>query len=263
MRDMRRLLALLALALLSAQTIETPPATVGGQVVKQLVEDSRMDELRWPDFSDYRRHMRNLYAPIGYTNLWTVNGQPKPQTRSVIALFEAADVKGINSVDYDGSRWQQRLAMFPTKDETALARFDVAMSITLMRYISDLHIGRINTRHVRFDLDIETKKYYLPKLLADIAQSPDNLAILNQIEPPYDEYRRLQTALAGYKQMAADAKDEKPLPVAKVKPGETYAALPQLTKMLVRFGDLATQQPSNSTTYQQPIVDAVKHFQSR
>ena len=263
MRDMRRLLALLALALLSAQTIETPPATVGGQVVKQLVEDSRMDELRWPDFSDYRRHMRNLYAPIGYTNLWTVNGQPKPQTRSVIALFEAADVKGINSVDYDGSRWQQRLAMFPTKDETALARFDVAMSITLMRYISDLHIGRINPRNVRFDLDIETKKYYLPKLLADIAQSPDNLAILNQIEPPYDEYRRLQTALAGYKQMAADAKDEKPLPVAKVKPGETYAALPQLTKMLVRFGDLATQQPSNSTTYQQPIVDAVKHFQSR
>ncbi|HJW92805.1 MAG TPA: L,D-transpeptidase family protein [Thermoanaerobaculia bacterium] len=261
---MRRLLALLALALFSAQTVETPPATESGRVIRQLVEDSRMEELRWPDFSDYRRHMRNLYAPLGYTFLWTANGQPKPQTRTVIALFEAADAKGINSVDYDGSRWQQRLAMFPTKDETALARFDVAMSITMMRYISDLHIGRINPRNVRFDLDIETKKYYLPKLLTDIAQSPDGLAILNQIEPHYDEYLRLMNALAAYRQMAADAKDEKPLPVAKVKPGEPYAALPQLTKMLTRFGDLTTQPPNNSTTtYSDPLVSAVKHFQSR
>jgi murein L,D-transpeptidase YcbB/YkuD len=268
MRSMRRLLplSLLFLSLFaSAQTIETPPSSVSGRVIKQLVEDSRMEELRWPDFSDYRRHLRNLYAPIGYTMLWTANGQPKPQTRTVIALFEAADLKGINSVDYDGTRWQQRLAALPPKDETALARFDVAFSITLMRYISDLHIGRINPRNVRFDLDIETKKYYLPKLLADMAQSADNLSILNQIEPPYDEYRHLQTALADYRRMAADAKDEHPLPVAKVKPGGTYAALPQLTKMLVRTGDLpATQQPGNpATVYAEPLLAAVKHFQQR
>jgi murein L,D-transpeptidase YcbB/YkuD len=249
-----------------AQTIETPPSTESGRVIKQLVEDSRMEELRWPDFSDYRRHLRNLYAPIGYAKLWTFNGQPTAQARTVITLFEAADVKGINSVDYDGTRWQQRLATFPLRDETALARFDVAVSITLMRYISDLHIGRINPRNVRFDLDIETKKYYLPKLLTDIAQSPENITILTQIEPPYDEYRRLLVTLAAYRKMADDAKDEKPLPIAKVKPGDSYAALPQLTKMLARTGDLppATQQPSNpATVYQEPLVSAVKHFQQR
>jgi len=262
---LRRLLPLLFLATLaSAQTIETPPSTVTGRVVKQLVEDSRMDELRWPDFSDYRRHMRNLYAPLGYSTLWTSKGQPTPQARAVIALFEAADVKGVNSVDYDGTRWQQRLATLPANDETALARFDVAVSITLMRYISDLHIGRINPRNVRFDLDIETKKYYLPKLLMDIAKGPDPSTVLNTIEPPYDEYRRLQAALATYRRMAEEAKDEKPLPVAKVKKGGTYAALPQLAKMLQRFGDLpATEQLNNSTTYAEPLVTAVKHFQSR
>jgi murein L,D-transpeptidase YcbB/YkuD len=263
---MRRcLLALLLFAatLVSAQTIETNPSTEGGRVIKQLVEESRMEELRWPDFNDYRRHLRNLYAPNGYALLWTAQGRPTPQALAVIALFEAADVKGINSVDYDGSRWQPRIAALSAKDENGRARFDVAVSITLMRYISDLHIGRINPRNVRFDLDIETKKYYLPKLLSDIVQSPDNLAILSQVEPPYDEYHRLQNALGDYRRMANDAKDEKPLPVAKVKPGETYAALPQLTKMLVRTGDLTTQQPNNSTTYQQPIVDAVKHFQKR
>ena len=86
-----------------------------------------------------------------------------PQARTVIALFEAADAKGINSVDYDGARWKDRVAALDvTPDETALARFDLALSTSLMRYISDLHIGRINPRNLRFDLDIESKKYYLP-----------------------------------------------------------------------------------------------------
>src|SRR5260370_150146 len=149
---MRRcLLALLLFAatLAAAQTIETNPSTEGGRVIKQLVEESRMEELRWPDFSDYRRHLRNLYAPNGYTLLWSAQGRPTPQAMAVIALFEVADVKGINSVDYDGSRWQQRIAALSAKDENGLARFDVAVSITLMRYISDLHIGRINPRNVR------------------------------------------------------------------------------------------------------------------
>jgi len=264
MRRCMLALLLFAATLVSAQTIETNPSTEGGRVIKQLVEESRMEELRWPDFSDYRRHLRNLYAPNGYALLWTAQGRPTPQALAVIALFEAADVKGINSVDYDGSRWQPRIAALSAKDENGRARFDVAVSITLMRYISDLHIGRINPRNVRFDLDIETKKYYLPKLLSDIVQSPDNLAILNQIEPPYDEYHRLQNALADYRRMANDAKDEKPLPVAKVKPGGTYASLPQLARMLHRTGDLpATAEPRNPATYEEPIVAAVKHFQQR
>ena len=266
---MRRLPLLASFALLallaSAQTIETPPSTESGRVIKAIVEESRMEELRWPDFSDYRRHMRNLYAPAGYAMFWTVNGAPTPQARAVIALFEAADLKGINTVDYDGTRWQQRVATLPANDQTALARFDVAVSITLMRYISDLHIGRINPRNVRFDLDIETKKYYLPKLLADISKSPDPASILNPVEPPYDEYKHLQQALADYKRIANEAKGEPLLPVAKVKPGDTYSALPQLTKMLQRTGDLpATSQPRNpATLYQEPLIAAVKHFQLR
>src|SRR5581483_769016 len=203
-------------------------------------------------------------APAGYALLWTKDGQPSPQTLAVIALFEKADEKGINSVDYDGSRWKQRLTIFPTHDQTALARFDLAVSITLMRYISDLHIGRINPRNVRFDLDIETKKYYLPKLLTDIAEANDPNAILGTIEPPYAEYKRLQTALANYRRIAVEAKGEAKLPVANVKPGDPYEAIARLAKMLHRTGDLpAAAQPRNLTIYEEPLVAAVKHFQRR
>jgi len=263
---MRRLLPLLFLfaTIASAQTVELPITSESGTLIKSLVEESRMEELRWPDFNDYRRHLRNLYSPIGYSLLWTKDGQPTPQTLAVIALFEKADDKGINSVDYDGTRWRQRLALFPTHDQATLGRFDLAVSITLMRYISDLHIGRINPHNVRFDLDIETKKYYLPKLLTDIAAAPDPNVILATVEPPYAEYRRLQAALAEYRRMAIDAKNEPRLPAAKVKPGDAYDAIARLVKVLHRTGDLpAATQPRNLTTYDEPLVTAVKHFQTR
>ena len=70
MTPMRRSLALFLLlsvcAPLVAQTVEVPPATEGGRLIETLITAGRMDELRWPDFSDYRKHLRNLYGANGY-----------------------------------------------------------------------------------------------------------------------------------------------------------------------------------------------------
>jgi murein L,D-transpeptidase YcbB/YkuD len=259
------LLLLFVCAPLIAQTVEVPPATEGGKLIQSLITVARMEELRWPDFNDYRKHLRNFYAPISYALVWSRGGRVTPQARTIIALFEAADAKGINSVDYDGPRWRDRLAALErTPAEADLARFDLALSTSLMRYISDLHIGRINPRNVRFDLDIESKKYYLPKLLGDIAIASDPTTILNTIEPPYDGYRNLQTALANYRRLAADAAAEKPLPVVKMlKPGQPYAALPQLARMLRRVGDLPPDAKTDDKIYDETLAGAVRHFQER
>lgn len=266
-RSVACLLLLFVCPAVFAQTVETLPQTAGGKLIQSLIEAGRMDELRWPDFSDYRKHLRNFYGPAGYTNFWTRDGKLTPQSRAVIALFEAADAKGINAVDYDAPRWRDRIAALEAvPNEVALARFDLALSATLMRYISDLHIGRINPRNLRFDLDIEGKKYYLPTRLADVAVSPDPAAALSDIEPQYDEYRRLQQALADYRHYAADAANEKPLPVVKsVKPGAAYAGVAQLARMLRRVGDLPADAAFDEKRgiYDGALVDAVKRFQTR
>src|ERR1051326_3807584 len=166
---MRRLLFLLFLcSFANAQTIEIPPATESGRTIQALIEKASMDELRWPDFSDYRKHLHNFYAPNGYALAWSRDGQPTPQALTVIDLLQAADAKGIHAVDYDGPRWPARLKSLK---ESNAARFDVALTVALMRYISDLHIGRVNPRNVRFELDIEHKKYYLPDFIAQVKGS--------------------------------------------------------------------------------------------
>jgi murein L,D-transpeptidase YcbB/YkuD len=247
-----------------AQTVTIPPASAAAKAIEPLVEASRLEEMRWPDFTDYRKHLRNFYAPRGYEPAWVANGRPTPQALAVIALLDAADVKGINAVDYDATRWPGRIRALSGANAEGVARFDLALSASLMRYISDLHIGRINPRNLRFELDIETKKYYLPRLLDDIKSAPDPHAVLDQIEPPYDEYRRLQAALATYRRFAADAGTEPSLPTVKsLKPGEAYAALPALAKRLRRVGDLPQDASVDAKVYRGALVDAVKRFQAR
>ena len=147
---MRRIvLLLLVCSIASAQTIEIAPATESGRAIQSLIEKASMDELRWPDFSDYRKHLRNFYGANGYALAWSQDGKATPQALTVIDLLQAADAKGINAVDYDAPRWPSRLKSL---NESNAARFDLALTVALMRYISDLHIGRVNPRNVRWIL---------------------------------------------------------------------------------------------------------------
>src|SRR5260370_577286 len=102
--------------------------------IKGLVETSRLDELRWPDFSDYRKHMVNFSQPLNWELSWTRGGRVTPQARTVITLFEKADAKGINAVDYDGSRWDARLRAIERRgvSDAQLAPFDRAGSLLLL-----------------------------------------------------------------------------------------------------------------------------------
>src|SRR5215472_13521386 len=67
-------------------------------------------DLRWPNFSDYTKHLRKFYA-LSDDSLWWVKGsEPTPQARQIIELLQQAEQKGLSAADYDGPRWNDRLA---------------------------------------------------------------------------------------------------------------------------------------------------------
>ena len=128
-------------------------------------EAERSADLRWPNFSDYSKHLQKFY---GFSNdsLWWVAGTgPTPQARQAIALLQQAGQKGLAADDYDGPRWNDRLASLqaatgqPASEDAV--KFDLALTISVMRYISDLHIGKVNPKRLAFELDAESKKYDL------------------------------------------------------------------------------------------------------
>jgi len=251
-----------------------PPQQLSAQgqaSLRTIVQAGTLADLRWPDFSDYKHHVDKFYNSYGYALPWVRDMQPTSQAQQVITVLLNAEQKGLSPEDYDGSRWHDRLAKLrpgaAQPSELDAAQFDAALTICLMRYISDVHIGKVNPKHFAFGLDVETKKYDLPEFLKqNIVDAPDLAAALVQVEPPYPGYQRTLLALHNYLQFAKQS-DGKPLPAVTktIAPGDTYAGVPQLARFLQLVGDLPVNVgvPADATIYEGPLVDAVKNFQRR
>jgi murein L,D-transpeptidase YcbB/YkuD len=243
----------------------------GQSVLRAIVQAGTLSDLRWPDFSDYQNHVRKFYESYGYSLLWVKGMEPTPEAQQVIALLLQADQKGLSAEDYDGPRWSDRLAKLkPVTDhptESDAARFDLALTVSVMRYISDLHIGKVNPKHFDFGLDVEEKKYDLPEFLKDhVVGASDVSAVLQQVEPPYPGYQRTMKALQTYLQLAKES-DGTTLPAIQktISPGDSNTGVPQLIRLLRLVGDLPADSnvSADGTIYQGALVEAVKNFQRR
>ena len=260
-----RLLILATVA--SAAVAQQGASSSVSSQLRGIASSGQLAELRWPNFSDYRAHVQNFYEPSSYTPAWIRDGHPTPQALAIIELLKQADSQGLDPEDYDGSRWADRLAHLQKPHDTSqVASFDAALTVCLMRYISDRHIGKINPEHFKFGLDVEAKKYDLPALLRERLVNGDVKTALAQIGPPFAPYKRTLTALQHYLQLAQQDDGEKlPVPNKPIAPGSPYDGIQRLTHLLRLVGDMPANAavPGDSNLYQGALVDAVKHFQDR
>jgi murein L,D-transpeptidase YcbB/YkuD len=236
-----------------------------------VIAAGNLAELRWPDFSDYGKLVTEFYDSYGYSLPWVRGGEPTTQAQQVIALLLQADQKGLSAEDYDGPRWSARTAKLKPAasqpSEADAVQFDAALTVCVMRYISDLRIGKVNPKHFDFGFDVQSKKYDLPQFVKmDVVDAADVSAILAQVEPPYPGYQRTIQALHAYVAYATEYNGQQLPAIQKtIAPGDSYAGVPQLIALLRLVGDLPADanMPADGTVYQGPVVDAVKHFQGR
>ena len=236
--------------------------------IKNLVTSGNLEGMRWPNFSDYRNWLQKFYEPTGFVPAWVQGAQPVPQARSLIEVFRAAGKKGLDPEDYDASRWEERIrALQGSSSGSAVARFDVALTVCTMRYVSDLRIGRINPKHFAFGLSVEQKKYDLAQFVREQIMTTSQLqTVLDEVEPPFAGYRRTEQALARYIELAhADDGEKLPKVTKAVDPGQSYAGVPRLVRFLRLVGDLPpdASPPGDIQTYSNALVDGVKRFQRR
>ena len=236
--------------------------------IQDRIAAGSLEGMRWPNFSDYRVWLQKFYEPEQYAPAWIAGAKATPQALFLIERFRDAGKKGLEPEDYDASRWDERIRVLQDpSDASAAARFDVALTVCAMRYVSDLRIGRIHPRHFAFGLSVDQKKYDLARFLRDRLVGASNLQeTLDAIEPPFAGYRRTEQALARYLDMASKDDGEKLPAVAKpLAPGVSWSGVPRLTRLLRIVGDLPADAavPEASRTYGGPLVDAVKKFQRR
>jgi murein L,D-transpeptidase YcbB/YkuD len=274
-RNGRRLAAVLLLAVLMVtegchrhrKTISAPNTTDYADNIQAVTASKTLPILRWPDYSDYQPAVLTFYDDRNNEVAWTRDGKPTKQALAFIQAFNDAAAKGLNPEDYDASRWPARIQKLAGKNEDDFAQFDVAMTIAVMRYISDLHIGRVNPTHFDFDINIDSKKYDLAEFVSDNAVDAEDVPkLIAGVEPNSEQYRKTEQALAHYIDLAKQQAQANAAPLPDVtKPvavGQTYAAAGALLARLRLEGD-APPDETAATTYDKALSDAVKSYQHR
>src|SRR5271156_3422029 len=238
----------------------------------EKVDTAKVPNLRWPNFSDYESIVATFYDDRNYEVAWTRDGAPTASAKGFIQAFQDAASKGLIPEDYDASRWADRVQALNSKSDDAISLFDVAMTVNVMRYISDLRIGRVNPSHFNFEVPVQDKKYDLAEFVSDNAvDSTDVPKLIASVEPDSAEYRKTEAALAHYLDLARQQEQAQadPLPtVAKpVSVGGAYPAAAALLTRLQLEGDAesgaAPSTATANTVFDSTLSDAVKHFQHR
>ncbi len=210
-----------------------------------------------------REQIKKLYESANFAPLWIDGDRPTSQAASLIEILRASRLKGLNPSDYDAERLATNSTSLKGASAAAQASFDAALTRSAMRYISDLRVGRVNPKHLKIDIDVRSKQYDLPEFIAQQVVRAGNVqSVLDQIEPPYAGYRRIENSLKQYLDLAAKGDGAKvPAGTKTIAPGDAYAGTTQLAERLRLLGDLP---PGGSfDSYSGALVDGVKTFQAR
>ena len=123
--------------------------------------------------------------------------------------------------------------------------------------------------HKEFNFRIdngESQFSFADFLQSKVLNASDPAAEIQKLEPPFPGYRKLLALLPVYEEFAQKDDGQKlPATAKTVRPGQPYAGLPRLQRVLQLIGDIpaGAQLDANPTIYQGALVDGVKHYQSR
>ncbi len=291
----RRSLFVASLALLTLagckKAAKSSPSFAGADYpanVAKIVATPQLQTMRWPNYSEYQPKVQAFYVSRENDLAWEDDLKPTTAAKQLIQMFKDAANKGLEPEDYDASRWDVRLqqlekirADHDTSDDAqkAVAEFDIALTVSAMRYLADIHLGRINPQTLNFDIDVPAKRaaFDIVKLLNEqVVGNSDVTSVVSGIEPQNPIYKADLAALTQYIALAKqqDASPQAPLPgIGASKPiaaGGTYPAVGALLARLQLEGDAAGSpdaaadpKAAASTVYTAELAEAVKHFQGR
>jgi L,D-transpeptidase YcbB len=247
-------------------------ATDGGveAMLRDVSRAGSLEGLRWPRFPDYRDELTDLYSAAFWRPLWSADGRPTAAARAAIDILRSAEERGLHPEDYDADTLARRsgeLSAGRSPSARDVAWFDLALTVGVFRHVSDVHIGRVNPKHLSIGINVERKKLDLAQILRDALRRGRVAEMVREAEPGFVQYRNLKAAYAKYRALAADSTLPTLAAPRTVRPGEPFDQAPALRRRLAAFGDMpkdAGQAPAaNGAVYDDATAAAVKRFQER
>lgn len=201
--------------------------------------------------------LRDVYARRGNAPLWSSNGHLTPQADALRAELDAADARGLDPTDY-------AIAGAPA----TLAAQDQRLSAAALRFLADLHYGRVDPARAGFNLRTTQPPLDLAAVLEKISAASDVGATISSVEPQFYHYRLLTQRLREYRRLSLLQATLPPLsaaPAHTVRVGDSHPAVAGVRELLGLLGDLAPGEAATDSgmSLDPALSDAVKRFQRR
>ena len=258
---------MLAFALL-ALALQLPDSAQFAAESRRLLAAGRHAEMRWPVLDDVRAQAESLYRASAWQPLWLAGGHPTAPARALAGALRWAELRGLDPADFDGVRLQERAERGPMPDAASAARFDVMLTVDVLRFARALNVGRIAPRAAHTDLELAPEAADLLAVVEELRRTAQTDSVLGALEPQAFGYRRLKAALLRYRALAADS-GLVPLPALpkRLRPDSVYRGAGAMRRLLRAVGDLPDSVPvpeaDGDTLYDAGLVSAVQAFQRR
>lgn len=213
-----------------------------------------------------RERLQPIYAPRTAGDavhaLWTADSDT---ARGLLQVLNHAAEFGLEPEAYCASQLS-RGAVAAAQNSRAAADWDYTLSAMALKFLRELHQGRVEPRRADFDLERPVEAPDYAAMLRELAAGGDLAATLAAAEPRYEHYRLLKAALAHYRELAS-AGDWTTLPglsTRSIKPGEAYSGAAALRQRLVLLGDLPPQTGDDRpATLDDELSAGLAQFQQR
>lgn len=254
----------------ATEMIANENASVANQI-NTIITAKHHPYLSQPDFLNRTEDLEALYKMSDYQLLWLGNPQTEKNIVAALNLLNNASVSGLNVINYDANTLHQKLqsALKLAPDNyRQLALYDTAISLSLLRFIHDLHYGRVNPQGINYKLKLREKKLIdLPSLIKTSLAQGTISQLPQKVEPKLRQYQKLKAALASYRLLVKKMPHFELIIGKSINPGDNIPQLEGLRKFLTAVGDLPEDKIDNeakkSTRYTGNIVLAIKEFQHR
>jgi murein L,D-transpeptidase YcbB/YkuD len=254
----------------SAAPVSEKESSISSEI-RLLITSKHHPYLTQSSFLHRTDDLDKLYKMTGYQLLWLDHSSSEKNIAEALNLFETAAVNGLNSLNYDPDVLQKKLQSALKLEPTTfkdLALYDTALSISLLRFLHDLHYGRVNPQGINFNLKLRAKKIAdLPAIIKESVANGNIQQLPSLVEPKLKQYQKLKQALANHRQLAGNSKPVELVITKSIHPGESFLQYEKLRDFLVFVGDLPDEkvkaEPRNLNFYKGEVVEAVKRFQHR
>lgn len=196
--------------------------------------------------------------------------KPLAVAQQAIKRLAAAEAEGLVSQDYDAAALQVALAAAASQPLSAEAgeQLEQRMHQAVLRYLNDLHHGRINPKTIGENYSEDARlPFDAEALLAQYTAAGDLAPVWQAATPQVPMYAGLRAELQRYLKLRDDPAWAEPLPLpAKGKsvawqPDETV--LQTLAQRLVQLGDLPQEAVADAAALEAALPGALQTFQRR